>query len=176
MIPIKKALSACLAALLLLSLAACGSNSSRSSTQEQNVVSEDAEAPGAPSTVFTITREDGTTETLTVDELKEIHDTNEPNFDENYADVSVEAEGTISKVESDSQLVYMLGSAEFVDVVRFTLEDSVQFQLTPASLDAFGLDASQITVGTKVHAAGSLGYANFTVVINNPSSVVLAQA
>ena len=153
----KKALSACLAALLLLSLAACGSNSSRSSTQEQNVVSEDAEAPDDPSTVFTITREDGTTETLTADELKEIHDTNELNFDENYADVSVETEGTISKVESDSQLVYTLGSAEFVDVVRFTLEDSIQFQLTPASLDAFGLDASQITAETKVHAAGSLG-------------------
>lgn len=172
----KKALSVCLAALLLLSLAACGSNSSHNSTQEQNVVSEDAEAPDAPSTVFTITREDGTTETLTADELKEIHDTNELNFDENYADVSVEAEGTISKVERESQLLYMLGSAEFVDVVRFTLEDSVQFQLTPLSLDELGLDASQITAGTKVRVAGSLGYANFTVVINNPSSVALVEA
>lgn len=85
----------------------------------------------------------------------------------------MEAEGTISKVENDSQMVYLLGTVDFVDVVRFTLSDRVQFQLTNASIEEFGLDASTITAGTKVRLTGSLGYANFSVVVNYPTSVTL---
>lgn len=171
----KKRTALFLAAALALSLSACGGETSEADAhgQDSGSVAEETAKPEDSSTVFTITREDGASETLTADELKEIYDTNEINFNDNYDGISVEAEGTISKVENDSQMVYLLGTVDFVDVVRFTLSDRVQFQLTNASIEEFGLDVSTITAGTKVRLTGSLGYANFSVVVNYPTSVTL---
>lgn len=65
----KKRTALFLAAALALSLSACGGETSEADAhgQDSASVAEETAKPEDSSTVFTITREDGTSETLTAD-------------------------------------------------------------------------------------------------------------
>ena len=157
----KRLLTLILSATLILTLTACGK--------------------AASDTVFTLEKEDGTTETLTGDELSEIYNANELDFSSNYEGMPVTAEGIVDNIAEDSQMVFDGINADglttdYIDVVIFTLKDGVRFKTALNSLEEEGIDAAQITTGTRISLKGYVDYADFSIVINYPSDLTILNA
>ena len=131
-----------LAAILTLSLSACsgGDSEQRDAT-------------------LTITKADGTEETLTSDELMDIYDENEINYTNNYRGCAAIVEGYVLDIEQGRREIF---DNLWADTAEISLEGyngtrGIEFWIVRED-DAYqNLDFSTITAGTKVRVSGIIG-------------------
>lgn len=138
----KKLLALILAAALALSLVACGGGGS--SQEEESVVT------------LTITKSDGTTETLTPKEIEEIFDSNEVNYNNNYKGCEVVVEGVVESVKQEEKEIFKNIKSETA-VFELTEYPTVQFWVVMGDSHYENLDFTTIEKGTKVRVYGTLG-------------------
>lgn len=139
----KRLIALLLAAVLALSLAACGGSGE----------SEQRDA------ILTITKADGTEETMTSDELMDIYEENEINYNDNYMGCEVVVEGYVLDIEQGSREIFNNISA---DTVEISLEGyngtrGIEFWIVMDDDSYKDLDFSTITKGTKVRVSGVIG-------------------
>ena len=132
-----------LAAVLALSLCAC-----------QVQVESQGDGSGGSYEAASITKEDGTVEELTREELEELKDSNEIAYNEHYMGCEIQVSG---KVESIEQTREELFDNFWADCARFTLEEGWTFFFTLSGLEEDGIDVSTLTTGTAVEVSGTLG-------------------
>lgn len=138
----KKLLALILAAALALSLVACGGGGS--SQEEESAVT------------LTVTKSDGTTEILTPKEIKEIFDSNEVNYNNNYKGCEVVVEGVVESVKQEEKEIFKNLKSETA-VFELTEYPTVQFWIVMGDEHYENLDFTTIENGTKVRVSGTLG-------------------
>lgn len=138
----KKLLALILAAALALSLVACGGGGS--SQEEESAVT------------LTVTKSDGTTEILTPKEIKEIFDSNEVNYNNNYKGCEVVVEGAVESVKQEEKEIFKNLKSETA-VFELTEYPTVQFWIVMGDEHYENLDFTTIENGTKVRVSGTLG-------------------
>ena len=131
-----------LAAAMTLSLAACSGGER-----------EDRDA------VLTITKADGTEETMTSDELMDIYDENEINYNDNYMGCEATVEGYVLDVEQGSREIF---DNIWADTAEISLEGyngtrGIEFFIVMEDNHYEDLDFSAIREGTKVRVFGTIG-------------------
>ena len=123
--------------VLVLSLATCGAEESRDA-------------------ILTITKADGSEETITPGKLQNIYDENEINYNNNYRGCDVIVEGYVAEIEQGTERLSPL--LIWVDTAEITLEGArgvtIEYLLGRASNE--GVDINTITKGTKVRVSGIL--------------------
>ena len=145
----KKILSLILAVALELSLTACGGGAGSGSTATDREQEK-------PSAILTVTKADGTTETLTIEEMKKIYNDNEVNYNNNYKGCEVIVEGVVEGIEQEEKKIFGIIRAE---TAVFTLGEitGIKFWIVMGDNHYKDLDFSTIEKGTRVRAAGTLG-------------------
>ena len=131
-----------LAAVLALSLVACSG--------------EESEQRDA---ILTITKADGTEETMTSDELMDIYEENEINYNDNYMGCEVIVEGYVLDIEQDRREIF---NNIWADTAEISLEGyngtrGIEFWIVMEDDSYKDLDFSTITKGTKVRVSGVIG-------------------
>lgn len=117
----KKLLAAVLAMMLMLSLAACASDSdtakaeqettetetSEASTMEKDTMGDDtAQEEASAATIIT---NEGDTVTMTASELMEAYDSNEASFEKLYKYAEIQFTGTIKQIKVDTSVIVESG-------------------------------------------------------------------
>lgn len=140
----KKIISLLLTAAILFSLAACGGGS-----ESADDPFEDTDA------ILTITKADGTTETLTIDELQEIESENEMNYNNNYLGCEAEVEGKVYSIDIINQKI--LGNVT-ADTAEFRLGMAgVKFWIVPGADEYKDVDLDSLKKGSIVKVKGTIG-------------------
>lgn len=142
MVNMKRLIALLLAAVLALSLVACGG--------------EESEQRDA---ILTITKADGTEETMTSDELMDIYEENEINYNDNYMGCEVIVEGYVLDIEQDRREIF---NNIWADTAEISLEGyngtrGIEFWIVMEDDSYKDLDFSTITKGTKVRVSGVIG-------------------
>ena len=143
----KKKLVLLLAVSLILSFSACGG--SAGNTADSGDPLEDTDA------ILTITKADGTTETLTVDELQEIDSENELNYENNYMGCEATVEGKVYAIDNVERKI--MGNVT-ADTAEFRLGASgVKFWIVPESDSYEDVDFDSLKEGSVVRVTGTIG-------------------
>ena len=143
-----------LAAVLALSLAACGGSPE-----------EETDA------LFTVTKADGTVEALTLEELEEIYTGNEIAYNSDYLGCPVEVEGTVYRVEQTRTEIF---DGLWADTAEFRLGSSgAKFWIVLGNEDYAGLDFGAISQGTRVKVSGTLGEAHVFIQIEDAHDLTI---
>ena len=132
-----------LAAVLALSLCAC-----------QVQVGSQGDGDGGSHEAAAITKEDGTVEELTREELEELKDSNEIAYNEHYLGCALQVSGTVESIEQTREELF---DNVWADCARFTLEEGWTFFFTLSGLEEDGIDVSALTTGSAVEVSGTLG-------------------
>ena len=140
-VTMKKLTALLVAAALMLSLAACGGES------------EDKDA------VLTIAKADGTEETMTSDELMDVYQENEINYNDNYKGCEATVEGYVLDVEQGSREIF---ANIWADTAEISLEGyngtrGIEFYIVMEDNHDEDFDFSAIKEGTKVRVSGTIG-------------------
>ena len=148
----KRLIALLLAAVLVLSLAACGG--------------EESEQRDA---ILTITKSDGTEETITSEELMDIHDENEINYNNNYMGCEAIVEGYVTEVEQGRREIF---TNIWADTVEITLESDstitgITFFLVLEDNSYEDIDFSTIMTGTKIRVTGYIGECHVDIQLDN---------
>ena len=109
--------------------------------------------------VKSITKADGTEETMTSDELMDIYEENEINYNDNYMGCEVIVEGYVLDIEQDRREIF---NNIWADTAEISLEGyngtrGIEFWIVMEDDSYKDLDFSTITKGTKVRVSGVIG-------------------
>ena len=153
MVNMKRLIALLLAAALAFSLVACGGGGE----------SEQRDA------ILTITKSDGTEETITSEELMDIHDENEINYNNNYMGCTAIVEGYVTEVEQGREEIF---NNIWADTVEITLESDstitgITFFLVLEDNSYENIDFSTITTGTKIRVTGDIGEYHVDLKLDN---------
>lgn len=143
----KKKLVSLFAVLLILSFSACGGSVGNASNTADPLEDTDA--------ILTITKADGTNETLTVDELQEIDSENELNYENNYMGCEATVEGKVYAIDIVERKI--MGNVT-ADTAEFRLGASgVKFWVVPESDSYEDVDFDSLKEGSIVRVTGTIG-------------------
>ena len=148
-----------LTALLALSLTACAGG-----TEEENGGTE-----------LSITKADGTVVTMTSQEVMDVCDTNEIDYNTNYRGCAVTVTGPVASVDQERSEIF---DNIWADVAHITLGDiqdgpQVEFDIVIGDNSYADFDFAGLTKGTMVTAQGKLGEAFVTIGIDEASDLAL---
>lgn len=147
-----------LTALLVLSLTACaGGREEKAGIQLE------------------ITKADGTVETMTTQELMDLCETNEVNYNTNYRGCAVTVTGPVHTVEQERSQIFQ---SIWTDVAHLTLGEvrdgsQVEFDIVMGDDSYADFDFTALGEGTMVTAQGELGEAFVTVEIDDAHDLAL---
>lgn len=143
----KKKLVLLLAVSLILSFSACGGSAGNTANTADPLEDTDA--------ILTITKADGTNETLTVDELQEIDSENELNYENNYMGCEATVEGKVYAIDIVERKI--MGNVT-ADTAEFRLGASgVKFWVVPESDSYEDVDFDSLKEGSIVRVKGTIG-------------------
>lgn len=139
----KRRIALLLAAALSLFLVACGGNG-ESETRDATL---------------TITKADGTEETVTSEELMDIYGDNEINYNNNYRGCEATVVGYVLEIEQDRREIF---KNVWADTAEITLEGyngtrGIEFWVVMEDDSYQDMDFTAITKGTKVQVVGTVG-------------------
>ena len=130
-----------------MSLSACGGSTDGAADSADPLEDTDA--------ILTITKADGTNETLTVDELQEIDSENELNYENNYMGCEATVEGKVYAIDIVERKI--MGNVT-ADTAEFRLGVSgVKFWIVPESDSYEDVDFDSLKEGSIVRVAGTIG-------------------
>lgn len=136
-----------LLAALTLSLSACGGSTDGAADSADPLEDTDA--------ILTITKADGTNETLTVDELQEIDSENELNYENNYMGCEATVEGKVCDIDIVERKI--MGNVT-ADTAEFRLGASgVKFWIVPESDSYEDVGFDSLKEGSVVRVTGTIG-------------------
>ena len=123
-----------------------------------------------------ITKMDGTVEELTQEEIKQIYDSNEANYNNNYKGCEVELEAVIESIEVVNITYPILGDVEGVEFNTGGIASGFTFHCTYAYLEDVGIDVNTLGTGTRIKVFGELGGTFIETEIDNIHDLTVLEA